>query len=192
MGTELLWFGTSTVRGVPLVGRRSRTKLLYAPGELAADEREAVAQFLSVRLCRRPSRSRYHKEDGRDCLMRCCLAQPPKLFLPGALRVGLGQRDERQCGACVLAIQESALIFVCKVCCTLRRGPSCEPCRGVPCERARMPNRESGRDIHRKPCCLPCRGPCRRPCGMPWRTPVRTLACMAGSSLRRMRARVQR
>ncbi len=86
------------VRGVPLVGRRGLTKLLYAPSKPAADEREAVAQFLSVRLCRRPSRSQCHKVDGRDCLMLCCLAQPTELVLPGALRVGLAKRDERQCG----------------------------------------------------------------------------------------------
>ena len=49
VGTELPWFGTS-IRGVPLVGRRGLGKLLKRPGELGASDRASVAAFLSERF----------------------------------------------------------------------------------------------------------------------------------------------
>ena len=49
VGAELSWFG-ETIGGVPLVGRRGLAKLLKRDGELTADDREAVAQFLASRF----------------------------------------------------------------------------------------------------------------------------------------------
>lgn len=50
VGTELPWFGSSSIAGVPLVGRRGLAKLLRGPGDLAAPDREALAQFLAARF----------------------------------------------------------------------------------------------------------------------------------------------
>jgi hypothetical protein len=50
VGTELPWFGSSSMADVPLVGRRGLTKLLRAPGDLGPDERDAVAAFLDRRF----------------------------------------------------------------------------------------------------------------------------------------------
>jgi hypothetical protein len=49
VGTELPWFGDN-IAGVPIVGRRGLTKLLKRPGDLTADGRSAVAQFLLERF----------------------------------------------------------------------------------------------------------------------------------------------
>lgn len=49
VGTELPW-GGETVAGVPLVGRRGLTKLLRRPGDLAVEERAAVAAYLAARF----------------------------------------------------------------------------------------------------------------------------------------------
>jgi len=49
IGTELPWFG-ETIGGVPLVGRRGLAKLLKRPGDLAAEDRVALAQFLAHRF----------------------------------------------------------------------------------------------------------------------------------------------
>jgi hypothetical protein len=49
VGTELPSFG-ETIRGVPLVGRRGLAKLLKQPGDLAGDDREAIAKFLTERF----------------------------------------------------------------------------------------------------------------------------------------------
>jgi hypothetical protein len=50
VGTELPWFGSSSVDGVPLVGRRGLTKLLKAAGELSAQDRASIAEFLASRF----------------------------------------------------------------------------------------------------------------------------------------------
>ena len=50
VGTELPWFGSSSIVGVPLVGRRGLGKLLQAPGELQAADRTALAAFLDRRF----------------------------------------------------------------------------------------------------------------------------------------------
>ena len=49
VGTELPWFG-ERIRGVPLVGRRGLNKLLRHPGDLTAEDRESVAQYLEQRF----------------------------------------------------------------------------------------------------------------------------------------------
>ncbi len=49
VGTELPWFGEN-IGGVPLVGRRGLAKLLEQPGELAADERDAIGHYLDRRF----------------------------------------------------------------------------------------------------------------------------------------------
>ena len=49
VGTELPWFG-ETIGDVPLVGRRGLAKLLKRDGDLTADDREALAQFLASRF----------------------------------------------------------------------------------------------------------------------------------------------
>ena len=49
VGTELPWFGDS-IGGVPLVGRRGLAKLMTQPGELAAEDREAIAEYLHSRF----------------------------------------------------------------------------------------------------------------------------------------------
>ena len=49
VGTELPLFGDS-IGGVPLVGRRGLVKLMKQPGDLAADDREAIAQYLDSRF----------------------------------------------------------------------------------------------------------------------------------------------
>ena len=48
VGTELPWFGDS-VAGVPLLGRRGLAKLKRG-GDLGAEDREVVADFLSTRF----------------------------------------------------------------------------------------------------------------------------------------------
>lgn len=50
VGTELPWFGASSIGGVPLVGRRGLAKLVRAPGPLTSDERAAVAEYLHGRF----------------------------------------------------------------------------------------------------------------------------------------------
>jgi hypothetical protein len=50
VGTELPWFGSSSIVGVPLVGRRGLAKLLRGAGDLDAAERTALADFLAGRF----------------------------------------------------------------------------------------------------------------------------------------------
>jgi len=50
VGTELPWFGSSRIIGVPLVGRRGLTKLLRSPGDLDPVDRDAVATLLDRRF----------------------------------------------------------------------------------------------------------------------------------------------
>jgi hypothetical protein len=50
VGTELPWFGSSSIVGVPLVGRRGLSKLLRAEGPLPLEERQAIRQYLSQRF----------------------------------------------------------------------------------------------------------------------------------------------
>lgn len=50
VGTELPWFGSSSIADVPLVGRRGLAKLLLRPGDVDAPDREAVAAFLDQRF----------------------------------------------------------------------------------------------------------------------------------------------
>ena len=50
VGTELPWFGSSSIAGVPLVGRRGLGKLLRAEGPVATEERQAISQYLSQRF----------------------------------------------------------------------------------------------------------------------------------------------
>jgi hypothetical protein len=49
VGTELPWFGAG-IGDVALVGRRGLAKLLKVPGDLGADDRGAIAQFLATRF----------------------------------------------------------------------------------------------------------------------------------------------
>lgn len=49
VGTELPWMG-ETIGGVPLVGRRGLAKLMKRPGDLAADDRAALAAYLDARF----------------------------------------------------------------------------------------------------------------------------------------------
>jgi hypothetical protein len=49
VGTELPWFGEN-IGGVPLVGRRGLGKLLKQPGDLAPDDRDALAAYLDSRF----------------------------------------------------------------------------------------------------------------------------------------------
>lgn len=49
VGTELPWFGAS-IADVPLVGRRGLGKLLKQPGDLATEDREALAAYLASRF----------------------------------------------------------------------------------------------------------------------------------------------
>lgn len=50
VGTELPWFGSRSIVGVPLVGRRGLAKLLCVKGNLAAADRPAVASYLGQRF----------------------------------------------------------------------------------------------------------------------------------------------
>ena len=50
VGTELPWFGSSSIADVPLVGRRGLAKLLLRPGDAIPADREAVACFLDQRF----------------------------------------------------------------------------------------------------------------------------------------------
>jgi hypothetical protein len=50
VGTELPWFGSSSIGGIALVGRRGLRKLVLADGDLEADDREAVAVWLAARF----------------------------------------------------------------------------------------------------------------------------------------------
>jgi hypothetical protein len=50
VGTDLPWFGSSSIAGVPLVGRRGLAKLLLRPGDVDTTDREAVAAFLNQRF----------------------------------------------------------------------------------------------------------------------------------------------
>ena len=52
VGTELPWFGSSSIVDVPLVGRRGLARLLRSPGGLLPAERDAVAAFLGERFPR--------------------------------------------------------------------------------------------------------------------------------------------
>ncbi len=50
VGTELPWFGSSSIVDVPLVGLSGLTKLLRSPGDLDPADRDAVAAFLNHRF----------------------------------------------------------------------------------------------------------------------------------------------
>jgi hypothetical protein len=50
VGTELPWFGSSSIADVPVLGRRGLAKLLLRPGDVDTSEREAVAAFLDQRF----------------------------------------------------------------------------------------------------------------------------------------------
>ena len=50
VGTELPWFGSSSIVDVPLVGRRGLIKLLRSSGDLRSEDRDAVAAFLHRRF----------------------------------------------------------------------------------------------------------------------------------------------
>ena len=50
VGTELPWFGSSSIADIPLVGRRGLIKLLLRPGDVDTTDREAVAAFLDQRF----------------------------------------------------------------------------------------------------------------------------------------------
>ncbi len=50
VGTELPWFGSSSIVDVPLVGRRGMAKLLRSPRDLEPVDRDAVAAFLHRRF----------------------------------------------------------------------------------------------------------------------------------------------
>lgn len=50
VGTELPWFGSSSIVDVPLVGCRGLTKLLRSPGDLESADRDAVAALLHRRF----------------------------------------------------------------------------------------------------------------------------------------------
>jgi hypothetical protein len=50
VGTELPWFGSSSIADVPLMGRRGLAKLLRAPGEFGSEDRQAVAMMLDRRF----------------------------------------------------------------------------------------------------------------------------------------------
>ena len=50
VGTELPWFGSSSIADVPLLGRRGMAKLLLRPGDVDTSDREAVATFLDQRF----------------------------------------------------------------------------------------------------------------------------------------------
>jgi hypothetical protein len=50
VGTELPWFGSSSIAEVPLVGRRGLAKLLLRPGDVNPADRQAVATFLHERF----------------------------------------------------------------------------------------------------------------------------------------------
>ena len=50
VGTELPWFGSSSIADVPLVGRRGLTRLLRTAGDLGSVDRDAVAAFLHRRF----------------------------------------------------------------------------------------------------------------------------------------------
>jgi hypothetical protein len=50
VGTELPWFGSSSIAGIPLAGRRGLGRLLKQPGDLAPDDRAALAAYLEGRF----------------------------------------------------------------------------------------------------------------------------------------------
>ena len=50
VGTELPWFGSSSIADVPLLGPRGLAKLLLRPGDVDASDREAIAAFLDQRF----------------------------------------------------------------------------------------------------------------------------------------------
>lgn len=51
VGTDLPWFG-ERIGNVPLVGRRGLSKLMKQPGDLAAEDRAALAAYLESRFVR--------------------------------------------------------------------------------------------------------------------------------------------
>lgn len=55
VGTELPWFGSSSIDGVPLVGRRGLGKLMKVAGDLTVQDRVPVAEFLAS--CFPPARA---------------------------------------------------------------------------------------------------------------------------------------
>lgn len=57
VGTELPWFGDS-IGEVPLVGRRGLGKMLTRDGDLTAEERTVVAEYLADRFPAAPGRRR--------------------------------------------------------------------------------------------------------------------------------------
>ena len=50
VGTELPWFGSSSIVDVPLVGRRGLAKLMRTPGDLLPADRQALSDFLDWRF----------------------------------------------------------------------------------------------------------------------------------------------
>jgi hypothetical protein len=50
VGTELPWFGSSSIVGVPLVGRRALAKLMRSAGDLAPEDRHVLVGFLDQRF----------------------------------------------------------------------------------------------------------------------------------------------
>ena len=50
VGTELPWFGSSSISGLGLVGRRGLAKLVRQDGPLDDEERESVHRWLAARL----------------------------------------------------------------------------------------------------------------------------------------------
>ena len=50
VGTELPWFRSSSIVGIPLVGRRGLAKLMRAPGDLLPGDRQALTDFLALRF----------------------------------------------------------------------------------------------------------------------------------------------
>lgn len=50
VGTELPWFGSSSIVGVPLVGRRGLAKLMKPTGNLPVEDRKAIAAYLNQRF----------------------------------------------------------------------------------------------------------------------------------------------
>jgi hypothetical protein len=49
IGTELPWF-RDRIAGVPLIGRRGLAKLLKRAGDLGAEDRQVIADFLATRF----------------------------------------------------------------------------------------------------------------------------------------------
>lgn len=50
VGTDLPWFGSSSIDGTHLVGRRRLIKLLRTPGDLGKNDRQSVYRYLASRF----------------------------------------------------------------------------------------------------------------------------------------------